>query len=102
MQEHPAVSEVAIVGVPDPQISRAIKAAIVLRRGWCGSDDLTSQLREHVRSKLAPYKVPQIIEYRDELPRVGAIGKVNRRLLEQSLSAGSATGAGNAILIGDA
>lgn len=83
MQEHPAVSEVAVVGVHDVEIARAVKAAIVLRRGWSGSDTLTSELREHVRSRLAPYKVPKFIEYRDELPRVGAIGKVNRRILEQ-------------------
>ncbi len=92
MQEHPAVSEVAIVGVPDVEISRAIKAAIVLRQGWGGSEKLTSELREHVRSRLAPYKVPKIIEYRDELPRVGAIGKVNRRILEASMPAPSASG----------
>jgi acyl-coenzyme A synthetase/AMP-(fatty) acid ligase len=92
MQEHPAVSEVAIFGVPDAQISRAIKAAIVLRQGWSASDKLSSELREHVRSRLAPYKVPKFIEYRNELPRVGAIGKVNRRVLEDGLPANASSG----------
>ena len=83
MCQHPAVAEVAVVGVPDAQMSRAIKAIVVLRSGWDTSDGLTSELRDYVRSSLAPFKVPNIVEYRRELPRVGAIGKVNRRLLEE-------------------
>ena len=85
MHEHPAVAEVAVVGVADAEISRAIKASVVLRPGWSFSDGLTTELRDHVRSRLAPYKVPKFVEYRDELPRVGAIGKVNRRMLEKDV-----------------
>jgi acyl-coenzyme A synthetase/AMP-(fatty) acid ligase len=83
IREHPAVAEVVVVGVLDEQISRAIKAVVVLRDDRTPSDELTLDLQEYVRSKLAPFKVPKNFEFRDELPRVGAIGKINRRLLEE-------------------
>jgi acetyl-CoA synthetase len=78
--EHPAVLEAAVVGVPDPALSNRIKAFVTLKAGVRQSDHLAGQIREHVRSVLAPYKAPQELEFLTELPKT-ANGKILRREL---------------------
>jgi benzoate-CoA ligase family protein len=78
--EHPAVLEAAVVGIPDPQIGARVKAFVALREGRAGSDALAEQIREHVRAVIAPYKVPQQIEFMPELPKTPN-GKILRRVL---------------------
>jgi acetyl-CoA synthetase len=78
--EHPAVLEAAVVGIPDPQTGTLVKAFIALRKGYTGSEDLIQEIREYVRTVIAPYKVPQRIEFMAELPKTPN-GKILRRLL---------------------
>ena len=74
---HPAVAEVGVAGIPDTVKGEAIKAWVVLR---AGSPATEAELRDHCRQRLAPYKVPTTIEFRDTLPKT-MVGKVLRRAL---------------------
>lgn len=72
---HPDVLEVGVAGVPDPHQGEAVKAWVVLRGGArLAAEDLRAWSRE----RLAPYKVPRHVEFRDALPR-SYVGKVLRR-----------------------
>jgi len=76
LQEHPAVIASCVVGIPDPKVGERIKAFVVLKediKGVRGYD-----LLKWCRQRLAPYKVPQYIEFRDMLPK-SKVGKVLRR-----------------------
>lgn len=75
--EHKAVLEAAVTGVPDPIRGFAVKATIVLRKGYEPSDELTKDIQNHVKNTTAPYKYPRIIEYVAELPKTFN-GKVRR------------------------
>lgn len=71
---HPAVAEVAVIGVPDEKWGELILALVVLAEGKTATED---ELREHCRTKLAGYKVPKRIEFRDALDRT-ATGKLQK------------------------
>lgn len=81
---HPAVAEVAVVGTPDDKWMEAITAVVVLR-GDADAVDAES-LIEHVRGKIAPFKVPKRIRFADELPR-NQSGKLLKRELRTMLDA---------------
>jgi long-chain acyl-CoA synthetase len=76
---HPAVEMVAVIGVDDAYRGEAVKAFVVLKgehRRRIGQADLLAFCKE----RLTPYKVPRLVEFREELP-VSAAGKLLRRLL---------------------
>lgn len=73
---HPAVSECVVIGVR-AQGSHEIVKAVVIKSGECRADEL----REWCRGKIADFKVPRIVEFRDEIPR-SPLGKVLRKQLE--------------------
>ncbi|MBV9099043.1 MAG: AMP-binding protein [Frankiaceae bacterium] len=77
LHRHPSVGDVAVVGVEDERFGQALVAHVVLRSGADASAD---ELRAHVKSQLANYKVPRAIEFHDELPR-NETGKVLKREL---------------------
>lgn len=80
LYDHPAVKEACVIGVPDPAVGERIKAFVVLRDDARG---LTAQdLIKWCRKRLAPYKVPQMIEIRDMLPK-STVGKILRRELRE-------------------
>ena len=71
---HPDVAEVAVIGVPDEKWGELVLALVVLTDGSAATED---ELREHCRVKVAGYKVPKRIEFRDELDRT-ATGKLQK------------------------
>ncbi|HUY99767.1 MAG TPA: long-chain fatty acid--CoA ligase [Thermomicrobiaceae bacterium] len=77
LYEHPAVLEAGVAGVPDPYRGETVKAYVVLRPGASAT---TAELEAFCRERLAAYKVPRLIEFRDTLPK-SAVGKVLRRVL---------------------
>ncbi len=76
---HPAVSEVAVVGLPDPKWIEAVTAFVVLRAGQAVDQDA---LLAHARARLAPFKLPKRVVFVDELPRNTA-GKLLKRELRR-------------------
>jgi fatty-acyl-CoA synthase len=79
LSHHPAVTEVAVIGVPDGDFGQALAAFVVTRPGYPLDD---AALRDHVRSHLARYKVPRRVTFLAELPR-NPTGKVLKRELAE-------------------
>jgi len=79
LSDHPAVAEVACIGVEDDKFGQRLLAFVVLREGQTADQDV---LHGHVRSNLARYKVPREVVFLDELPRT-ATGKVLKRELRE-------------------
>jgi long-chain acyl-CoA synthetase len=80
LQNHSSVIGACVVGIPDPMVGERIKATVVLKedaRG-VGAEDLIAFCKE----RLAPYKVPQYIDFRDMLPK-SKVGKLLRREMRE-------------------
>lgn len=79
LQEHPAVAEAAVIGVPRSISGEIVKAFIVLKKGEKVS---ARELMDFCKKKLAYYKTPRIIEFISEMPRT-AIGEIVKRRLSK-------------------
>ncbi len=80
--EHPAVTEAAVVGVPDKERTEIVKAVIVLAEGGEGSDELAAELKDYVKQRLSAHAYPRLVEFVTELPKTPS-GKIQRFLLRQ-------------------
>jgi fatty-acyl-CoA synthase len=84
LYQHPAVGEVAVIGVPDEKWGETIKALVVLRPGAAVTD---AELIAHCRDRMAHFKSPTSVEFREALDRT-ATGKLQKYKLRQPFWAG--------------
>ncbi len=77
--EHPAVAETAVIGVPDPRLQEKVKAFVAFKKGQSASEE---ELVAHCMKNMAKYKVPQLWEFVDALPR-NAMGKILKGSLRE-------------------
>jgi acyl-CoA synthetase (AMP-forming)/AMP-acid ligase II len=85
LYNHPAVAEVAVIGVPSEKWGETIKALVVLADGRQASE---TELIAHCKQRLAGYKAPTSVEFRDTIPRT-ATGKIQKFKLREPYWAGA-------------
>ena len=76
---HPKVKEAVAIGVPDERWGEAVKVFVVLKDGETAT---ASEILDHCRGRIGAYKVPKVVEFRQELPKT-LIGKILRRVLRE-------------------
>jgi acetyl-CoA synthetase len=81
LMEHPAVAEVGVIGIPDPDAGEVVKAFVALKNGHQPSEALRKELLGHGRKRLGPAVAPKDIAFRQNLPKTRS-GKIMRRLLK--------------------
>lgn len=85
LREHPAVLDVAVVGVPDERLGEMPKAFVVLKDQSQDKDKLAQELIEFCRSKIAHYKAVRAVSFVHEIPK-SEVGKTVKRLLQEHAS----------------
>ncbi|MCP3742554.1 fatty acid--CoA ligase family protein [Rossellomorea sp. BNER] len=80
LYNHPCVVEVAVIGIPDPELGEVVKGFVVSEEEDLTEEDLMNYCKEH----LAKYKWPKIIEFLEELPK-NTTGKILRRALKDQV-----------------
>ena len=79
---HPKVADVAVFGLPDDEMGEYVHAVVQLEAGIEPTDDLAQELRTYARQHIAGYKVPRIIDFRAEFPRLPT-GKLYKKPLRE-------------------
>ena len=76
LKQHAAVFDAAVVAIPDPVRDQAIKAFVIVKEGAAAT---AAELIAWCRERLSPFKVPEIVEFRDVFPRT-SVGKIQKHL----------------------
>ena len=83
IEEHPAVLQCSVVGVPHPYKVEVPKAYIVLKDGYSPTASIKASIKEHCKKNLALYSIPHDFEYRKSLPKT-LLGKVDIKKLQEN------------------
>ncbi len=92
LYQHPAVSEAAAIGVPQDTLGEVVKAFVVLKPGTHATE---KEIIDFVKSRIAHFKAPRSVEFRESLPKT-LVGKVLRRELRTTTAAGTTAGSPSA------
>ncbi|WP_290944254.1 AMP-binding protein [Fibrobacter sp.] len=90
LHKHPAVLEVAVTGVEDKSRGQAVKATVVLQKGYEASKDLAKEIQLFAKNIAASYKSPRIIDFVTELPKTIS-GKIRRATIRDKDAADAST-----------
>lgn len=82
LYEHPAVQEAVVIGVPDQYRGETVKAFVVLKAGKSVTE---AELIAFCKENMSTYKVPRIVEFREQLPKTN-VGKILRRALREEVT----------------
>jgi len=80
---HPLVYDVAVIGVPDPEMGEKVMACVQLKRAEDATNEAKDELIAYTRERVAHYKAPRLVEFVDELPRTPTGKLVKGKLVDR-------------------